>query len=182
MANWFIATVPHDTSWFERVPNPPCGFHRFAPDDLHVTVAFLGPCGEAPARVAWVAIREAWSGGAIAAALDGVVPMGDPRRYSALSATFSSGHERLAALLELLRDPAADAAGAPRERRSPLPHMTLARTPRHCEASLRNAGLAWAQRIDLRSVHVLFDTLALFTRAPASEPQRLFHPVERTRF
>ncbi len=46
-ANWFLGlVVPPQRSWEALTADLPAGMRRFAPEDRHLTVAFLGPCGE----------------------------------------------------------------------------------------------------------------------------------------
>jgi 2'-5' RNA ligase len=54
MPNWFIALPVSPLGWFERlVPPPPAGFRAFHPDDLHLTIAFLGAVDDATASRGW---------------------------------------------------------------------------------------------------------------------------------
>jgi len=54
VANWFIALVlPGEAGWNRSVPSLPEGVLILSVQDLHVTVAFLGSCGEAAALRAW---------------------------------------------------------------------------------------------------------------------------------
>lgn len=50
-ANWFIGVaVPPEAGWIDAAHDLPEGVRRFHPLDLHITVAFLGPCGAAKAH------------------------------------------------------------------------------------------------------------------------------------
>ena len=81
-ANWFVG-LPVGGAWAgTAVPPPPPEVRTFHPDDLHLTVAFLGPCGEERALRGWSALGD--PGPAIDVTLGEVVPMGNPRRFSAL--------------------------------------------------------------------------------------------------
>src|SRR5690606_27476496 len=104
------------------LPPLPRSFRRFAHDDLHLTLAFLGSCGSELAHRALAELRARLVGhpiDAIDVALGAVVPMGAPRRYSALSALLAMGHDEVAAAMLMLRDPLTDVVGAPRDTRSP---------------------------------------------------------------
>ncbi|GAB4200809.1 MAG: hypothetical protein OHK0013_12200 [Sandaracinaceae bacterium] len=166
-ANWFVG-MPVEGSFLARVPAPPRGFRVLHPDDLHLTVAFLGPCGEEAALRALAALDEALARDAslrapIDASLGEVVPMGDPRRYSALSALLARGRAAAEARMAVLRDPLADAAGARREVRAPKAHVTIARPSRAASTAERRAGLSWAAALALEKVHVRLDRVALYT-------------------
>jgi 2'-5' RNA ligase len=46
--NWFFS-FPLDGSFVLQLPELPPAFRRYHPDDVHMTLAFLGGCGEAAA-------------------------------------------------------------------------------------------------------------------------------------
>ncbi len=164
-ASWFFGLPVDGAFMATRVPEVPPGFRRFHPEDLHLTVAFLGACGEEAARRALAVLERALSSPRppIEASLGEVVPMGDPRAYSALSALLLEGRAETEALIGALRDPLADAAGARRETREPKPHLTLARPSRGASEAQRGAGLAWARGLDLGGVRARLDRVALYT-------------------
>lgn len=177
-ASWFLG-LPVDGGFMAaRVPEVPRGFRRFHPEDLHLTVAFLGACGEEAARRALVVLERALAvpRPAIDASLGEVVPMGNPRAYSALSALLVDGRHETEQLIGALRDPLADAAGALRETRAPKPHLTLARPSRGASDAEREAGLVWARAVDLRGVTARLDRIALYTWS-ADRQDRLFEIV-----
>jgi len=163
--------------WYaERVPEPPPSLRRFAPGDLHATIAFLGACGEESAQAAFEAAR-AWSMEPAPVTLGQVVPMGRPSRYSALSALLVEGREVVEAEMGRVRDAIADAAGARRERRPPKAHVTLARPGRKASDEEREAGLVWARGLNLHRVEVLLGTPALYTWS-VDRREALFRRVE----
>jgi len=47
--NYFFA-FPIDASFVLDLPQPPPSFRRFHPDDVHLTLSFLGGCGQAAAE------------------------------------------------------------------------------------------------------------------------------------
>jgi len=173
-ANWFVG-LPIEGGWMPaRVPAPPPEVRLFAPEDLHLTIAFLGACGEARAREAWAA-TGAFS--PIDAGLAEVVPMGPERRYSALSTLLDRGREDVERAIGTLRDPICAAAGARRDDRPPKAHLTIARPTRRASPAERRAAIAWAAAIDLRSVAVRIDRIALYTWSE-DRAARLFRIVE----
>jgi 2'-5' RNA ligase len=166
--NWFVGLPVDGRFLASHVTPPPRGFRAFHPDDLHLTVAFLGPCGDEAALRALAALDEALASdpslrAPIETSLGEVVPMGDPRRYSALSALLVAGRAETEARMAALRDPLADAAGSRREVRPPKAHVTLARPSRTASPADRRAGLAWAGALALEDVHVRLDRVALYT-------------------
>lgn len=173
--NWFFA-LPVEGAFVLDLPAPPENFRRFHPDDVHVTLCFLGPCGEAAALAALDALdahATELERPSIAVRLGAVVPMGPRRAYSALSALLTEGRESTETLMESLRDVLSDAAGAPREQRAPKAHVTIARPSRRATAGERRAGLAWAAACDLSSVTCALDRVCLY-RWSEDRSERMF--------
>ncbi|HET9931410.1 MAG TPA: 2'-5' RNA ligase family protein [Polyangiaceae bacterium] len=162
--NWFFA-LPVDGAFVLELPPLPPNFRRFQPEDVHVTLCFLGPCGEAAAHLALAELdarSQEFVRPAIEVRLGTVVPMGARRAYSALSALLSEGREATESLIASLRDPLAAAAGAPREQRAPKAHVTVARPSRRATPAERRAGLAWAGACELQSVTARLDRVCLY--------------------
>lgn len=164
--NWFVALgVPAD-SWWSRVTAPPPGVRLFHPDDLHLTVAFLGPVSCGDAEAAFAVACEDWPTGPIGIALGEVRPMGNPRRPSALSALVSDGAADLSEAISSLRDRTCATAGVRADGRAPLPHVTIARPSRSATAAEREAAVAWATRLDLGGPRGTLGRLVLYGWAP----------------
>ncbi len=166
------------------LPALPPSFRRFHPDDVHITLAFLGGCGEAAAERALVALENALREKpfpSIDVSLAGVVPMGPRREYSALSALLERGREPTEASILALRDVVSEAALGRREKREPKPHVTLARPQRRATEEARRAGLSWASALDLCAVERRLDRVALYTWSEGNRRERLFRILaERT--
>lgn len=180
--NWFFAFPVHG-SFLEALPELPSGFRRFHPEDVHLTLAFLGRCGEAAAARALSALdgllpilRQP----PIPISLGTVTPMGSRQRYTALSALLDRGEPEARACLAVARDTLTEAALGRRERRAPKPHVTLARPRRKANARDREAGLSWAKQLDLSQVHATLDRVALYTWSEARR-ERLFRIVAERR-
>jgi RNA 2',3'-cyclic 3'-phosphodiesterase len=166
-ANWFFG-LPVDAEFIAAIPPPPPGFRLFSKRDVHITVAFLGPCGAEAARRALDALDHILANASFSPvdyALGELIPLGHARRYSALSATLTAGSAEAAAIIAALRAPLVAAAGAKPDTRPPLPHATLARPSRRAGARDRAAGLAWARSLDLGQFHGTLDRVALYTWA-----------------
>jgi RNA 2',3'-cyclic 3'-phosphodiesterase len=180
--NWFFA-FPLDGAFVLELPELPAGFRRFHPEDVHLTLAFLGGCEESAALRALSTLDEHLARlvpSAPDVSLGEVVAMGSSRQYSALSALLARGREEASALVALLRDPLADSASVPRDGRAPKPHVTLARPTRRASADDRRAGLAWAARLELGQVSARLDRIALYSW-DERRTERLFRVVaERT--
>lgn len=173
--NWFIA-LPLDGGFLSLLPAPPPGVRCFGRDDVHLTVCFFGGCDEASARAAWALLDTLLVASLrvpIPYSLGPVVPMGSPRRYSALSALLCDGREEASGLIAALRDPLLAAAGTEPDARPPKPHITVARPARKATSEERAAALAWSHALDLSHVRGTLDRIALYTWS-AERRTRLF--------
>jgi len=160
--NWFVGLrVPPEAGVTAKVKGPPEGVRLFADADLHMTVAFLGAAGEAAAQHAWDR-RSLARAGAISASLGAVVPMGPPRRFSALAAELQAGRDAACGLIEALRAPMLEASGARPDAR---PHVSVARLRRRAAPAERQSALAWASSLDLAGLRVELAELVLYTWA-----------------
>jgi RNA 2',3'-cyclic 3'-phosphodiesterase len=175
--NWFLALRVPPGDWYpSSLPPPPEGFRCFHPEDLHVTVAFLGNCGETAARRAW-GLADAWDLGPLSIALGELVPMGNRGHYSALSFLLTSGRELIEAEIEQIRDELLVAAGGEPESRRARAHVTVARPPRRASAELRQEGLRWAGGLKLEPVELLVSEISLYTWNE-NRASRLFQIIE----
>lgn len=181
--NWFLA-FPFEGSFVPRLTPPPAHFRLFAAADVHLTLSFLGACGEAAARAALAALDAELARHPqppLAVSLAEVVAMGPRPAYSALSALLADGRAETEACIGRLRDLCSDAAGGRRERRAPKAHVTVARPSRRASEDSRKDGLAWAASLDLSRVRTSLDRVALYTWADSDRRESLFQVVaERT--
>jgi len=163
--NWFFA-FPIDGAFVFQLPALPRSFRRFHPDDVHLTLAFLGGCGE-PAALRALAVLDERLALAPPSALDislgEVVPMGSRRKYTALSALLDRGRQEATECLTTFRDALTEAATGRREKRPAKPHVTLLRPRSQATDADREAGLGWAKTVDLRHVSARLDRIALYT-------------------
>jgi 2'-5' RNA ligase len=159
--NWFIAFPVSGDGWFRRLRAPPANVRLLHPDDLHATIAFLGAVSEAQARCAMAALSISLS--PLTVTLGSVVPMGNPRHFSALSALVDRGRDELERAMAECRERAWSAARSPRDDRPPKAHVTVARPLRRASDADRCAALEWASSLSLGSVEVLVDRVALYT-------------------
>jgi 2'-5' RNA ligase len=125
-----------------------------------VTIAFLGPVGEEAAREAWSAL--AWPLSRVEATLAEVVPLGDPRRPSALCALLDGARAEVEAAMTARRGACWDAAGARHEDRAAKAHLTLARPARRATDEERARAVTWAAGLRLGYVALTLDRVALF--------------------
>jgi 2'-5' RNA ligase len=180
--NWFFA-FPLDGAFVEQLPAVPTSIRRYHTGDVHLTLAFLGGCGEESAQRALGVLEQQIALGQVRAvdvSLAEVVPMGPKRRYSALSALLGDGRAELTATLDSLGGSLCEVANGRRPSRAAKPHVTLARPRPRATDAAREAGLAWAAGLDLSGVRARLDRIALFTWS-ADRRDRLFQVVEERR-
>jgi len=177
--NWFFA-FPIDGSFVLELPALPSNFRRFHPEDVHLTLAFLGGCGQVAAERALSALDERLKGEPLRAmdvSLAEVVAMGGSRRnYSALSALLARGRAEASASIAALRDLLTQTAAGRTEKRPPKPHVSIARPRSRASEADREAGLAWAGGLELHGVHARLDRIALYTWSETRR-DRLFQVV-----
>ncbi len=177
--NWFLA-FPIDGSFVETLPDPPKALRRYHPEDVHMTLAFLGGCGE-PAALRALAALDARLAAApmpiLDASLGRVVPLGRSRSgYTTLSALLEQGRDEVTALVEKERDALHEAATGARPKRPAKPHVTLARVRGRASAESREGGLAWASGLEVGAVCARLDRIALYTWSEQRR-ERLFRIV-----
>jgi 2'-5' RNA ligase len=180
--NWFFG-FPLDGAFVLELPELPPWFRRFHPEDVHLTLAFLGGCGEASALRAVNALDERLKRSpraVIEISLGEVVPMGSKKAYTALSALLDRGRQEATECLTELRDVLTETATGRRERRPATPHVTIARPRSRATTAARESGLEWAARLDLRAVQASLDRIALYTWNEERR-ERLFRIVAERR-
>ena len=180
--NWFFA-FPLDGAFVEMLPELPTGFRLYHPDDVHLTLAFLGGCGDAGAERALQLLDELLPQSGqppIAVSLGHIAAMGSKTRYSALSALLERGRAETEACMRQFRDPLLEAACGRREQREPKAHVTLARPRHRATDAQRDAGLSWARAVDLSAVEAVLDRIVLYTWSE-NRSERLFRQVAERR-
>jgi len=181
--NWFFA-FPLDGSFVLQLPALPSNFRRFHPDDVHLTLAFLGGCGQLGAERALSALDERLAReplSAMAVSLGEVVAMGGSRRsYTALSALLNQGRAEASGRIAALRDSLTRAASGRTDKRPPKPHVSIARPRSRAREQDREAGLIWAASLQLQTVHANLDRIALYTWSE-DRRDRLFQIVAERR-
>lgn len=161
-ANWFVGWPVECPTVRDRLVAPPEGVRLFAPSDLHVTLAFLGPVDEAKAVAAFEALdMEGLT--AVDATFGAVGLMGSPRRGTALAAIVRDPTDALEEAIHSRRDAVLETAGAPPEDRPARPHMTVARIGRRAKPPERRAAIRWSEHLDLSGLGARLDRIALFT-------------------
>jgi 2'-5' RNA ligase len=160
--NWFVA-LPADLSetltQLERTVPPQV--RLFVPEDMHLTVAFLGAMPEklAPRLVKWLEKVDfepfRFSTGQLLA-------LPSAERCSAVSFALQEGRVQAAQLIADWRDECCQLAEVPPDTRPPLPHITVARPDRRAGADAQRAAVEWAKATRMHANGV-FDRIALYT-------------------
>ena len=172
--NWFIAFEVKSPAWFAALAPLPMGARLFHPDDLHATVAFLGPVSEGAALAAW-RVASAISFQPIAFRPAAILPFGPRQKPSAWSVVPADGAPVIADII--VRHAPAIIAAATKMPAAPMhpprPHVTLARPTRAADHAPRDALATWAAAQQLPQDAVVIERLALYTWA-ADRRTRLF--------
>lgn len=161
--NWFVALpVPRDSRADTVLTQLPAGLRRFSPEDLHITLAFLGTVDEATAWAAWHAAPYPPAEG-FAVAARSWRALGPPQRPSAYGLIVDEANDTLAAWIAQHRDAIRAAAGLEAERRPALPHVTLGRPPRRGGQAIRERIEHWLAAAAVPDWQFRLDRLALYT-------------------
>jgi RNA 2',3'-cyclic 3'-phosphodiesterase len=181
--NWFFA-FPLDGAFLLGLPEPPPSIRRYHPDDAHLTLAFLGGCGEPAALRALAVLDERLATSCppiLDVSLGDVVPLGRSKSgYTTLSALLDRGRDEVTALLRSRRDALHEAATGRVPTRPAKPHVTLARVRGRASEETRRYGLAWAKQLDLHAVRARLDRIALYTWNE-NRKEKLFRVVTERR-
>ena len=171
--NWFIGLPVHaDELPAGILASLPPGIQRFHEEDLHVTVAFLGPIGERRARAAF-ALADWTQWPTLSATTGPRAAFGNPRRPSAYGLEVEGDAVRR--FLAAWRDALLQAAGRPAETRGIRPHVTLGRPPRRLAATMRDRARPWLDETQ-PPTPLRLDRIALFAGSD-ERPRRLFTRV-----
>lgn len=161
-ANWFIALQPSEGINLNTiVQTTPSGLRVFAPEDQHITLAFLGPCAPDEALAAWVLACQT---APFVQQLKpkALRPMGNPKRPSAAALTFDES-DSLIRWMDDHQTRLLQKANRPPAKHPPLPHLTVARPKRRASESTRNSMIRWCHETEIHMPDVVCLKMALYT-------------------
>lgn len=180
--NWFVGYPVLDGPWRkEALEGVPDGMHIFSPADLHLTLAFLGGVSEGDARRAWT-LAQNTPPQSVTATLHTIAPFGKKSRPSAFSMTLArdEAREELCRALQGLGAKMRKEVGLEPEKRSPRPHITVARPGFKASDALRSQGLVWCENTPISGARTRLDRIALYTWS-RDRRKSLFRIVEEMR-
>lgn len=157
----FVALVVEDAPALRTLIDArPERVRALHPQDLHVTLVFLGGIEPGRARAAFEA-ASAVPLNAMHARMGRMVALGPAARPSALSVLIEDA-SAIEAAIRTIRPPVAAASRVAEDTRPPLPHLTLARIHAKASPDERAEALRWAS--ERRPEGVLrLERLALYT-------------------
>lgn len=180
-ANWFVGIPVPARSWLpgvlEKLPGDVRGF---VPEDVHMTVAFLGqlsPDRQPAVLDVLASVRSA----PVHITLGRLVALPTRTRFSALSYEIDQGKPICEALIHRWRDPFIRAAHARPDHRPPRPHITIARPHRKAGAAARQRILDAIAKTSPPKDLLWLESMALFSWA-WNRRERQFRIVENHRF
>ncbi|MBN8589664.1 MAG: hypothetical protein J0L94_15235 [Rhodothermia bacterium] len=164
--NWFVGLeVPAFEGYRQLMARLPDGLLPFDPQDLHLTVAFLGNCGQQTALNAWEKVIDEVNFTPFSITLRKVLPFGSRFSPSAYSAVPELGKEAASNIIARYRDVFLREAQVGLDPRPPRPHITLARPHRGTRSEQRSQHNAWALQLNLNNVRIPLETIVLYTWA-----------------
>ncbi len=173
--NWFVAwPIIGATEWLATLEaGAPGGLRFTAPDDLHVTLAFLHRYEPALVKKITSLLKGLPLKTVASLAPDRLVALPQPRRFSALAFDFADGRFEVEAQIAKWRDRICREAGAKIESRPVFPHVTIARPERRIGEADRDAALAWLESLPSQtSIKLQLERPRIYTWAPGDSPTR----------
>ncbi len=161
--NWFVALPVPAEAWLPAIANTaPDEVKMFVPGDVHLTISFFGTMHPAK-KLDIIQYVQGIGFKPFAISFARLRPLPTEKFPSALSFELAKGKEDVVQIMETWRDPLSALAGAQRETRPPLPHVTIARPQRKYGADGRRAALAWASTVEPPKGEVAVSSIALYT-------------------
>jgi len=151
--NWFVAwPVAGAAEWLATLEaGAPGGLRFLAPEDLHVTLAFLGRYEPGMLKKMTSLLKGLPLREIAVVAPERLAALPQPRRFSALAFSLADGRMEVEAQIAKWRDRLCREAGAKLESRPVFPHFTIARPERRIGEADRDAALEWLEQLPVQS-------------------------------
>lgn len=162
--NWFVGIPLPLPNLHELLAQLPSSCRGFQAEDLHMTIAFMGAMAPAK-RAAVQAMMATLDTKPFLVSLGTTCSLPTPKRPSAFCVALDRGHQNVVTLINNWRGPLLEVGGGRPDKRSPLPHVTIARPIRRFGAQAIEEGNAWLARVKIPKTTFLCDRLALYTWA-----------------
>ncbi|NND70728.1 MAG: hypothetical protein HKN43_04035 [Rhodothermales bacterium] len=175
--NWFVGFPVQGDSWCPVSANHvPGSIRLYHPDDLHITMAFLGSVSQRKALKAWKKVTNLKLE-PVTISFNQLKPFGAFSTPSAYGLTLDTGRDSVANTISTHRRKILGAVGKkPRDGRV-VPHVTIARPNRRLSKGDVYAIAEWRHEFEIPEVEVNLTEIALYTWAPPQAPQR-FRKIE----
>lgn len=162
--NWFVGLpVRTNSGWLDKyLRNVHRCLRAFAPEDIHLTVAFFGRLQTDKPLLIIDAMKQL-SATPFLITLGKLRPLPNPRRISAISFELSRGQEIAAELIASWRTGLFEASGSPPDPRPPLAHITIGRPKREATRKELRDLLDWIEKVIPPTDEILIDHAALYT-------------------
>jgi len=176
--NWFVGLK---ATCETPIPFPQLveGMRLIHPADYHVTIAFFGQLTSDPGEVLKPLLEQMRSNRLSAVATHALLL---PREHfaSVVALGFEEGSDALSRMIDRWRDRLRDALELEPERRSVLPHLTVARMrPRRDRRTIEER-LRWASALtEALPLRFSFDRIGLYTWQPVRSPDLPAYRVTR---
>jgi len=164
MANSFVAAPIENVGyWFDNyLENRPNAVRVFHPEDLHMTIAFLGKIS-ADQQAAVIQAMEKLAHAEFEISFHRLVALPNAKRMSALSFSVNAGFQEAVNLIETWRAPIFKSISTEVETRPALPHITIARPERRANSQERKSILGWLKTVEAPRLKIPINRVALYT-------------------
>ncbi|WP_250632034.1 2'-5' RNA ligase family protein [Rhodoflexus caldus] len=162
--NWFVALPVRGTETLLETlaATAPPEVRLFAPEDTHLTIAFMGAMPKERAAEV-LKIMQKIDFEPFQISLANLIPLPSAKHTSAFSYKLDQGHWQVVTLMEEWRSALLQAGGAPPDNRPPLPHLTIGRPQRKWGRQGVEQGIRWANNLPPVGFEALIDSVALYT-------------------